>query len=519
MTDRARSSSSVTDARTLSGLLESLVDVEDRGLYFDDQFVSWRAHLASSAQRVQALSGLFDSSRPPHVGVLLGNVPEFSYLLAAAAISDVVLVGLNTTRRGAALARDIGIADCQVVVVSDDTAPLIDGIDCPATVINVDSPEWDSLLAPYVDAPVAIVDHSPDDLLMLIFTSGTSGDPKAVRCGQRKFAGAGLMLAERFNIGADDVVYLSMPLFHSNATIAGWSVAVAGGASIALRRSFSASGFIADLHRYRVTYANYVGKPLHYILAVPPRPDDGATSLRVVYGNEASAVDRAAFAERFGCTVVDGFGSTEGGVSITRTADTPPDALGPLPANVAVVEPDSASPVAVGTIGEIVNTTGAGLFDGYYGDVEATAERLRDGVYRTGDLGWVDVDGYVHFAGRVGDWARIDGENIGTAPVEHILVRHPKIELAAVYGVPAEIGDDLWAVLVAPNLTSDEFDEFLSGQSDLGPKQWPTRVRIVDELPQTATFKTVKRLLRHDPAPPDWVRVAGQYVPTSVAAG
>lgn len=503
---------SVTDARTISELLASLVDVEDRGLYFDDEFVSWRTHSALAAQRLAALRGVLDAARPPHVGVLLPNVPEFSYLLSAAAISDVVLVGLNTTRRGAALARDVDVADCQLVVTSDDTIGLLDGIDCAATILNIDSPQWAELLAPHADTPVIIAEQSPDDLLMLIFTSGTSGDPKAVRCSQRKFAGAAMMLADRFHVGVDDVVYLSMPLFHSNATIAGWSVAVAGGASIALRHTFSARGFIDDLHRYRVSYANYVGKPLHYILAVPERPDDAATSLRIVYGNEAPAVDRAEFARRFGCMVVDGFGSTEGGVSITRTADTPPQALGPLPRNVGIVDPDTDLPAAPGQLGEIVNTSGAGLFDGYYGDDAATADRLRGGLYRTGDLGWVDDDGFIHFAGRAGDWARVDGENIGTAPVEQILLRHPAIKLAAVYGVPAEIGDDLWAVLVTDGLTAVELDEFLSAQTDLGPKQWPTRIRLVDELPQTATFKTVKRVLRQDATPPDWVRVEGRYV-------
>lgn len=503
----------VTDARTLSEQLGKLVDVTDRGMYFEDEFVSWREHLLLGAQRAAALDATLDSSLPPHVGVLLGNVPEFSYLLSAAATSDVVLVGLNTTRRGAALARDIALADCQLVLVSTETAPMLDGIDCPATVINIDDAQWSELIAPFAGTDVEIAEHRPDDLLMLIFTSGTSGDPKAVRCSQRKFAGAGMMLADRFGIGFDDVVYLSMPMFHSNATIAGWSVAVAGGASIVLRRSFSARGFIDDLHRYRVSYANYVGKPLHYILAVAERGDDAATSLRIMYGNEASAADRAEFARRFGCTVVDGFGSTEGGVSISRTPDTPSDALGPLPTGVGIVDTETSEPVPPGTIGEIVNTTGAGLFDGYYGDDAASAERLRDGMYRTGDLGWVDDAGYIHFAGREGDWARVDGENIGTAPIEQILLRHPSISLAAAYGVRTDIGDDLWAVLVAPDLTADEFNDFLAAQSDLGPKQWPRRVRLVPELPQTATFKTVKRTLRADTRPPNWIRIGDRYVP------
>ncbi len=196
------------------------------------------------------------------------------------------------------------------------------------------------------------------------------------------------MLAERFGIGPDDVVGLSMPMFHSNAMIAGWSVALAGGASMVLRRKFSASGFVADVRRHGVTYANYVGKPLNYILATPESPDDASSSLRIMYGNEASAADRERFAARFGCRVVDGFGSTEGGVAITRTPDTPPDALGPMRSPVAVVNPDTGAPTRIGEIGEIVNTSGPGLFSGYYNDPDATAERMRGGIYHTGDLAW-----------------------------------------------------------------------------------------------------------------------------------
>ena len=93
-----------------------------------------------------------------------------------------------------------------------------------------------------------------------------------MRCNQRKFADPGMMLAERFSIGPEDVAYIAMPMFHSNALIAGWSIAVAGGASIALRRRFSARGFADDVHRYGITFANYVGTPMRYILATEPHP-------------------------------------------------------------------------------------------------------------------------------------------------------------------------------------------------------------------------------------------------------
>lgn len=481
-------------------------------MHFADRRVSWREHLAASATRGAALSELLDDRRPPHIGVLMENTLEFSLLLGSSALGAFALVGLNTTRRGEALAADIARADCQVVLTHSATRHLLDDVSLPGVrVVDVDTEEWTDLIDA---APEAVADPggvSPDDLMMLIFTSGTTGDPKAVRCTQRTFSVSGAMLAERFEIGADDVVYLSMPMFHSNAVIAGWSVAVAGGASVAVRQRFSASGFLSDVRRFGVTFANYVGKPLHYILTTDEHPDDADNSLRVMYGNEATARDRERFANRFGCRVVDGFGSTEGGVAITRTPDTPPDALGPLRPPTAVVDPDTGTPVGAGEIGEIVNSSGPGLFSGYYADDEATAHRLRGGVYHTGDLAWVDDAGYLHFAGRLGDWMRVDGENIGTGPIERILLRHPQIHQVAVFGRPVEIGDEVEAVLVADDLDASAFSEFLSAQTDLGPKQWPARVRLVSELPTTATFKTVKRHLRTSDTPPTWVRDGQTY--------
>jgi len=494
---------------TVAELLLALADVDDRGLYFEDDFASWRDHVTLSRQRVDVLGPLLDPSRPPHVGVLLENVPEFSYLFGAAALGGFVLVGLNTTRRGQALAADVERSDCQVILVSDATEHLY-AADSGVRVINIDRPEWAELLA---DAPSddSASAAAPDDLLMLIFTSGTTGDPKAVRCNQRKFADPGMMLAERFSIGPEDVAYIAMPMFHSNALIAGWSIAVAGGASIALRRRFSARGFADDVHRYGITFANYVGTPMRYILATEPHPDDASSPLRIMYGNEASAADRTAFAERFGCRVVDGFGSTESGVAITRTPDTPDDALGPLREPNAIVDPDTGTPVPPGTVGEIVNASGPGLFSGYYNDPEATEDRLRGGIYHTGDLGWVDDAGYIHFAGRTGDWLRVDGENLGTQPIEHILLRHPRIHHAAVFGIPVEIGDEIVAALVADDLTAEALTDFLATQPDLGPKQWPHRVLLLDTLPQTATFKTVKTTLRPQASSPTWTLTNHHY--------
>ena len=505
----------MTTRDTLADLVTALAEDDKRGVHVDGRFISWREHVRLSAQRAAALRRRLDPARPPHIGVLLPNVAEFSLLLGAAAIGGIVLVGLNTTRRGAALAADIATADCQLVIVDTHTAPLVPDSTSAAggvPVIDIDGPDWAPLTSESSSAAAPSAPVSHDDLMMLIFTSGTTGEPKAVRCTQRTFAVSGTMLAERFGLGPDDVVYLSMPMFHSNATIAGWSVAVAAGASVALREKFSASAFLDDVRRYGVTYANYVGKPLNYILAVDERPDDADNPLRIMYGNEASAGDRRRFAERFDCRVIDGFGSTEGGVAITRTPDTPPDALGPLRSPTAIVDVETGEQVPVGTVGEIVNSSGPGLFSGYHGDDDATADRMRGGIYHTGDLGWVDDAGYVHFAGRSDDWLRVDGENLGTGPIERILLRHIGIRQVAVFGRPVEIGDEIHAVLVTDgNVDASGLTEFLRAQTDLGPKQWPHRVRVVSAFPDTATFKTVKRALRADTAPPTFVRASAAF--------
>ena len=126
---------------------------------------------------------------------------------------------------------------------------------------------------------------------------------------------------------ASDVCYLSMPLFHSNAVYAGWGVALVTGAAM-VPATFSASRFLGDVRRYGVTFMNYVGKPLAYILATPERPDDHDNPLRVAFGNEASDRDIAEFARRFDCIVWDGFGSTENAVIVTREDGCPPGSIG-----------------------------------------------------------------------------------------------------------------------------------------------------------------------------------------------
>jgi fatty-acyl-CoA synthase len=486
---------------TVTQLLRPLADVDDRGVAADDgSYSTWRHHIQTGADLAALLRSRLDPGQPPHVGALLGNTPLFSALLVAAALSGVVLVGLNPTRRGAALRRDITHADCQFVLTDAD--PHSYGPDFTPrgmAVLDVTAPGWTDELTSFSNSPITFTDSALDDLLMLIFTSGTSGEPKAVRGTHEKVAGPGVMLADRFGLGPSDVFYLSMPLFHSNAVMAGWAPAIAAQGSIALRRKFSASLFIDDVRRFKATYANYVGKPMSYILTTPQRPDDADNPLRIMYGNEAAPRDIGRFAQRFAVTVIDGFGSSEGGVAIGRSADTPEGSLGPLPEGLDILDVETGHPCPPGTVGELVNLKGPGQFRGYYKDPDADAQRMAGGVYHSGDLAYRDDAGFAYFAGRLGDWLRVDGENLGTAPIEQVLLRYPGVTEAAVYGVAdPHVGDRVMAALVLADgveFDADGFRRFLSEQADLGPKQWPRFVRVADSLPRTETFKVLKRHL------------------------
>jgi fatty-acyl-CoA synthase len=407
---------------------------------------------------------------------------------------------------------------------------LVDGHDLgtalgPERILVIDDPTGDrsepvtpygALLgrvkaAPLPDPSTTAV--TEETLGLLLFTSGTSGAPKACLCSQGRLARIGTIVADMFELTEEDVCYLAMPLFHSNALMAGWAPALSAGATVALRERFSASQFLVDVRRYGVSYFNYVGKPLSYILATPELPDDADNTLRRAFGNEAAEVDVSRFAERFGCTVQDAYGSTEGGATVQRTPDTPRGALGRAAPGTLIINPETGEecPRAVfnqdgrllnaeEAIGEMVSQTGGTGFEGYWRNTEAEAARVRNGWYWTGDVAYRDENDFFYFGGRDFDWLRVDGENFSAAPVEEVLQRHPDVVLASVYAVPdTVVGDQVMAtLLLRPGSSFDPvgFGEFLAGESDMGTKWAPRYVRITDELPVTATTKVLKRVLR-----------------------
>ncbi len=515
----------------------SRADDDSLAMLFEDEQYTYREFTAGCVARARLLlerrgEGQF------HVGALLDNGPGYSMLLGAAAVAGAAVVGINPTRQGAELARDITHADCGVIVTESRHRGLLEGLDLGAAsgrVLDVDSPEWADAVAAHTEAgaepPTADID--PLAPYLLLFTSGTTGDPKAAICSQARLARIGQVIVEMRKLTPDDVFYQAMPMFHSNALMAGWVPCLTAGGVAAFRRRFSASGFLPDVRRFGVTYFNYVGKPLTYILATPEQPDDADNTLRIVFGNEGAVHDLERFSRRFGVPVEDSYGSTEGGVAVSRTPDTPPNALGRADESVKILDPDSGEecPLAVfddtgkllnpdEAIGELVSMASAPTFEGYWNNPEADEERTHGGIYWSGDLAYRDGEGFVYFAGRNFDWLRVDGENFAAAPVERILVRHPDIDLAAVYAVPSSsVGDDVMAAVVRrPGAAFDpeEFAAFLAGQDDLGTKWAPRYVRWADTLPQTETNKILKRTLRRErweSADETWVRGDDGYRP------
>ncbi|MYR05894.1 AMP-binding protein [Gordonia sp. SID5947] len=498
---------------TIADLLAARADDPGTALLSGDDAWTWREFVAESTVRAAALRELSrDASGPWHVGILMDNDPEYLFLIAGAALAGVTVVGVNPTRRGAELAADVARTDCGLIVVGASRRELV--ADCgDVEILDTASTAYAAVLDEHRHARIDDfrafrgVNHD----LLLLFTSGSTGAPKAVICSSARLAAIGELNVR--GLGRDDVAYSAMPLFHGNALMSAWAPILAHGGTFAIRPRFSASGFLPDVRRFGATFFNYVGRSLTYILAQPESSDESRTDLRLGFGTEASAVDREEFTRRFNCRIIESYGSSEGVCVILRDPDTPPGALGAprtemgleilhndgTPCRAAIFDVNGIMTNAEDAIGEIVARGGGARFEGYYNNPDATAEKIRDGDYWSGDLAYRDSAGVFWFAGRTGDWIRVDSENFATAPLERIVSRFPGPRGVAAYGIPDPRTGD--RVMIALEMAADDFDpdtfaEFLSAQPDLGTKWTPSLVRLTSALPLTATRKLDKPALR-----------------------
>jgi fatty-acyl-CoA synthase len=495
--------------------------------------------LRSVCARAAFLEDQLAGAPYPHVGLLLENTPEYVWWLEAAVLAGATAVGVNPTRRGPDLMRDLTHTDCALLVTEERLLPLVVDLSLAVPVLVVDGSEYAATLAPYVGAAPPARLPAPETRLLLTFTSGSTGAPKAVVCSQGRIARAGDKLRTQYALTEDDTGYACMPLFHGNALMGLWAPMLLAGGTVALRRRFSATRFLDDVRAFDAGYFTYVGRAVSYVLATEPRPDDAANPLRLGFGTEAGAVDAARFKRRFGCRLVEGYGSSEGGCNLQQDPAAPPGAVGRKGSgphdDLAIVDPESgeerprsrfdeAGRLVNGeeAIGELVNRTARAGFEGYWRNEEAGAARLRDGWYWTGDLFHRDADGWFHFAGRSADWLRVDSENLAVADIENILARWEPAAAVAVYAVPDPVAGDqvMAAVELRPDAGEDgdadgeggriaaSLARFLGRQPDLGTKMSPRFVRLVARMPVTGAHKTVKMGLRAE----RWDAVGGDTV-------
>lgn len=508
------------DSESFADLLLNRLGDPHPGLRTRTRDWSWDEVVRESAARAALASSLRRNQFPEepfHIGVLLDNTEDFVFWLGAGALAGAAIVGINPTRGDTEMAAEIRHVDAQLIVTDTAGRGRLRGLDHgldAERILNVDEPGYAALVAQHRVQPAAAPGVGPETLLLLLFTSGTTGASKAVKCSQGRLVRIAKAATAKFGHVRGDVDYCCMPLFHGNAIMALWAPALANGATICLTPKFSASQFLADVRYFGATFFTYVGKALGYLLATPEEPDDADNTLVRGFGTEASPQDRAEFARRFGAVLHEGYGSSEGGNAAQPDPAAPPGALGrPAHAGIAVVDPHTRAECATAildehgrvcnaddAVGEIVDKTGARDFEGYYNNDAADSEKVRDGWYWTGDLGYRDEAGFLYFAGRRGDWIRVDGENTSALTIEQVLRRHPMVISAGVYAVPDPRSGDqvMGAVEVAD---PDRFDvaafaSYLADQPDLGSKGFPRFLRITASLPVTGSNKVLKRQLQ-----------------------
>jgi len=492
---------------------------DDRpGLRSRERMWTWDEVVRESAARA-SLARELRRDGPFHIGVLLENVPEYILWLGAAALSGATVVGINSTRTGAYLEQEVRHTDLQLLVTDQAGLKLLDGLDIGVPrdrFVLIDDAGHQARVDAHACEPAVHASVAPGTQMLLLFTSGTTGASKAARCSQGRLAELGRDNSAKYDIKRDDISYCSMPLFHGNALMALWAPSLAVGATVALAPKFSASGFLPDVRFYGATFFTYVGKAIGYVLSTPEKPDDADNTLTHGFGTEASPEDKAEFLRRFGAKLVEGYGSSESAGMIKRDPAAPPTAFGrPAHDGVRIVHPETRETCAPAVldehgrvtnaeaaVGEIVDVHGAAKFEGYYKNPEADAERVRHGWYWTGDLGYVDGDGFLYFGGRSGDWIRVDSENISALLTQNVVRRHPKVVDAVAFGVPdPRSGDQVMAAIeIPPGVGFEDLDfaAFLAAQDDLGTKGAPRFVRVSHALPTTGSGKLKKKELQLD---------------------
>jgi long-chain acyl-CoA synthetase len=354
-------------------------------------------------------------------------------------------------------------------------------------------------------APAVQVDM--DDVALMTYTSGTTGLPKGAMLtyGNALFKSAAA--AESSGLQANDMLLAVAPLYHIAGMVAGVNVPVLTGATCVLFYRFDPVATLQAIERHRITSWYSIAPMNVACMQVPGAKDHDLSSLRIntVTSFGISYTEPLARQWREHAPNCQSFESGYG-LSETHTVDTcmPPHAVRwgtngiPIPGNeLRILDPDTGSPVPMGQPGEIVLRS-PGVFKGYWNNPEGTARTLRDGWVHTGDMGFLDADGYLTFTGRIKEMIKVSGYPVFPEQVESILLKHPAVAQAAVIGVPdATKGEVIRAFIVRKPGQHLDADVLIAWARDnMSAYKAPRDVRFVDQLPATGAGKVLRRLLR-----------------------
>jgi crotonobetaine/carnitine-CoA ligase len=348
---------------------------------------------------------------------------------------------------------------------------------------------------------------SPDDVAVLLATSGTTGAPKAVMQTHRTYALTAEAFPSWIGLASTDRALLTLPLFHINAQAYGVMGALGAGASLALLPRFSARTFWHDAKRQGATQFNAVGAIVHILLKNEPSAHDRDHAVRLCYSALAlPESEHRTFEERFGVAMTVGYGLSESTFGTVWPRGAPPrhGTMGQLrqhprlgAINRARIVKDDGTDAKDGEPGELLLENPATM-RGYWGDPTATERAMEGGWLRTGDLVRRDEDGWFTFVSRKKEVIRRRGENVAAAEIEGVLAAHPSVGEAAVVGIPSELGEEEIAAFVVPRVGADIDVEALLAwtRERLADFKVPSRIHVREALPRTATERVAKHLLK-----------------------
>ncbi|XP_012936186.1 long-chain fatty acid transport protein 4 [Aplysia californica] len=474
------------------------------------------------------------------VAIFSENCPQYFPLWVGMGKVGVVSALVNFNLRDVSLAHCIKISKAKAVVFAGNLAQALKDVhpSLPSDVTyyclgtsDVNSfaySSFDKELEKSSSFPPPLVVREPKDALFYVYTSGTTGMPKAAVVSHLRFCLMGWGIKLFFSLSNKDVLYIALPLYHTAGGILGVSQAILGGTTLAIRPKFSASQFWTDCVKYKCTAGQYIGEICRYLLAQPFRPEEKQHSVRVLYGNGIKPQIWKSFQDRFGVPLIGEFyGATEGNCSIvnfenkvgavgftTRIAPSlyPITLVKVDPATNEIVRDSNgicvkAEPGEPGEmVGKIIKGNPTRDFDGYV-DGSATQKKVISDVFKkgdkafsTGDILVMDDLGYMYFRDRTGDTFRWRGENVSTNEVEAVISNAIQLNDAVVYGVevPGSEGRAGMAAIVDEN---DSIDVAQLGQAlsrSLPAYARPLFLRFLKEVDRTGTFKLKKTVLRDE---------------------